>query len=200
MLLLQRRFRLSRLLDALLGLSDIGGFGRNLFRQSGKLLACLGLLLAGCFELLSNLRQLLSAISLQLRMGCEFVERRAPALLSLLRLGSRLGQLLHQILKLSGALRLLLPPGLKLLLDRGKLRLSLIADLCGFVQPRAGCSDHGLQIGDRPGCLFLLGQLGAQALLIGGERQDLAPSAALVVRFVQLGVDEQPPPEQGEDR
>src|SRR5215204_3792457 len=99
-LLFQRHFCLPGLLDALLGLSDIGGLGRHLFRQSGKPLACLGLLLAGSFELLSNLRQLLSAISHQLRMGCEFVERRAPALLSLLRLGLRLGQLLHLILKL----------------------------------------------------------------------------------------------------
>src|SRR3954470_11927438 len=104
---------------------------RRLLRQPCQILARLGLLLAGHFELISNVSELLGAISLSLRMSRDLTERRHPALLNLLRLGSCSEQLLHQILKLLGALRLLLP-GLKLLLDRGKLRLSLIARLCRF--------------------------------------------------------------------
>jgi hypothetical protein len=50
-------------------------------------------------------------------MSRDLTERRHPALLNLLRLGSCSEQLLHQILKLLGALRLLLPPWLKLLLE-----------------------------------------------------------------------------------
>src|SRR3954468_7861099 len=131
-MLLQGRFRLPRLLDALLGLGDIGSLDRVLLRQPCQVLVGLGLLLPCHFEPISNFGEFLSAISLSLRMSRDLTERRAPALLSLLRLGSRLGQLLHQILKLLGTLRLLLPPGLKLLLNRGKLRLSLIARLCRF--------------------------------------------------------------------
>jgi hypothetical protein len=45
-------------------------------------------------------------------------------------------------------LRLLLALVLKLCLNRGKLRLSLIARLCRFAQSRTGGNDLGLQVGD----------------------------------------------------
>ena len=95
-------------MDALLGLGDVGSLNRRLLRQPCQILARLGLLLAGHFELISNVGELLGAISLSLRMSRDLTERRHPALLNLLRLGSCSEQLLHQILKLLGALRLLL--------------------------------------------------------------------------------------------
>src|SRR4051795_10464341 len=82
-------------------------------------------------------------LGISLRMSRDLTELCHPALLNLLRLGSCSEQLLHLILKLLGTLRLLLPPGLKLLLHGGKLSLSLIARLCGFAQSRTRCNDLG---------------------------------------------------------
>ena len=94
---------------------------------------------------------------------------------------------------------LLLQIGLKLLLHRRKLRLSLIAGLCGFVQSRAGCSVLRLQVAQRAGCFFLVGELGLEAILDGAERQDLAPSTVLIISGVQHRINVQPPSEQGQN-
>src|SRR3954466_13992802 len=78
-MLLQSRFRLPRLLDALLGLGDIGSLNRRLLRQQAAILARLGLLLAGHFELISNVGELSAPISLSLRMSRDRAPRRHPA-------------------------------------------------------------------------------------------------------------------------
>jgi hypothetical protein len=147
-LLLQSCLCLASLLNALLGLGDIGGLRCSLPRNARKTLAGLGLLLPGCFEPASDFGQLLGAFDLGVRNGCDFIERRDATLFDILSFGSRLGQLLHVHLDLLRDLRLLLALVLKLCLNRGMLCLSLIARLCRFAQSRTGGNDLGLQVGD----------------------------------------------------
>ena len=74
-------------------------------------------------------------------------------------------------------LRLMLPRALKLLLDRSKLRLSLIALLGHFTQTL----DLALQVGHRSDYLLLLSPLSCQVLFIGGHQDPT--SRGLTVRF-----------------
>jgi hypothetical protein len=129
------------------GSGDISSLHRNLLRDTRKILTRHCLLLTYCFEPISNFGQFLRAISHNLGMVCDLVQRCDPALLQLLSFGSCSKQLLRSALDLLSDLRLLLAPGLELLLDRGKLPLCLIAGLCGFAHLHRGCNDFGLQVG-----------------------------------------------------
>src|SRR5215213_3692333 len=80
-----------------------------------------------------------------LACGMAVISLSDATLLDVLSFGSRLGQLLHVHLDLLRDLRLLLALVLKLCLNRGILRLSLIARLCRFAQSRTGRNDLGLQ-------------------------------------------------------
>ena len=160
----------------------------------------MGLLLERGLKLLAHLRQLLRVFNLRLLKGLGLAACHMDALLSLLCLGARLRQLLHQIVELLRGLRLLLPLGLQILLSRGQQGLSLIAGRRGLIVPAGRCCDLALQVGQRSRRLLQLSDLVPHELFIGAERQDLSTSAALVLGFVQLCIEEQPPPEQGSDR
>src|SRR3954447_13521285 len=111
-------------------------------------------------------------------MSGKGVERRGPALFSVLRFTSGSGQLLGKGLYLLSGLRLQLQLGVKLLLHRRELCLGLIAVLGCFAQA-AVCNEDGvLQVGEGTARLLLLGQLPFQGVQIGGGSQDIAPRTA----------------------
>jgi len=156
-LLLQRRLRFARLLDALLGLRGIRGFVCRFLGYAGQLLARLALLLARGLQPLADVSQLLGARDHGLLIVRDLVTRCRTLLFCLLHLPLNLGQLLGLGLELLDDLRLLLALCLKLLLNRDQFGLRLVPGGSRLARLVRCGGDPGLQIGQGPRGLLLLG-------------------------------------------